>query len=162
MVLALSLPGATLGAQATPVRPAVPAAAPSPAAPVAGIAPVGPVARWAEIARTPALAAFIDTARIARPAAGLTRVWFRFEYAVPQTAGSDTTIRYRATEAQQDIECAQRRTRDVAMRLETTDGISAGAPFPPGGAWKSFDGHALGTGVFLVTCRALGEAVPGK
>jgi len=116
---------------------------------------------WREIARTPSLVAFIDTARVDRPTPSATRVWFRFEYVVPLVIRGDSTIQYRASETHEEIDCAHRRTRDLAMRLESVEGVTGGAPFPDSTA-QSVDGHPLGSGMFVAACRTLGQPMPDK
>jgi hypothetical protein len=124
-------------------------------------APPNATARWYEIARTPAIVAYLDTARVERPAAGVARIWFRFAYATPMTVGADTATAYAASEAREELDCANRRTKDLELRLETTTGIATGSPLPTP-AWKPIDTHPLGSGVFLVACRALGTPIPSK
>jgi hypothetical protein len=116
---------------------------------------------WREIARTPSLVAFIDTARVDRPTPSATRVWFRFEYVVPLVIRGDSTIQYRASETHEEIDCAHRRTRDLAMRLESVEGVTGGAPFLDSTA-QSVDGHPLGSGMFVAACRTLGQPMPDK
>lgn len=116
---------------------------------------------WREIARTPSLVAFIDTARVDRPTPSAMRVWFRFEYVVPLVIRGDSTIQYRASETHEEIDCAHRRTRDLAMRLESVEGVTGGAPFPDSTA-QSVDGHPLGSGMFVAACRTLGQPMPDK
>src|SRR4051812_30333862 len=62
-------------------------------------------AGWYEIARTPEIVAYLDTARVERPKPGIARIWFRFSYATPMTVGSDTTVKYSATEARVELDC---------------------------------------------------------
>lgn len=116
---------------------------------------------WREIARTPSLVAFIDTVRVDRPTPSAMRVWFRFEYVVPLVIRGDSTIQYRASETHEEIDCAHRRTRDLAMRLESVEGVTGGAPFPDSTA-QSVDGHPLGSGMFVAACRTLGQPMPDK
>jgi hypothetical protein len=118
-------------------------------------------AAWYEIVRTPGITAYLDTARVDRLAGGVARIWFRFRYAEPMIFGTDSTTKYSATEAREELDCAGRRTRDLELRTETTTGITAGAPFvsPP---WQSIDTHALNSGVFLVACRALGTPIAAR
>ena len=120
-----------------------------------------PTPGWREIARTPSLVAFIDTARVDRPTPSATRVWFRFEYVVPLVIRGDSTIQYRASETHEEIDCAHRRTRDLAMRLESVEGVTGGAPFLDSTA-QSVDGHPLGSGMFVAACRTLGQPMPDK
>ena len=116
---------------------------------------------WREIARTLSLVALIDTVRVDRPTPAKTRVWFRFEYVVPLVIGGDSTIRYRASETHEEIDCARRRTRDLAMRLESVEGVAGGAPFQ-NAVEQPIDEHPLGAGMFVAACRALGQSVPDK
>jgi surface-adhesin protein E len=118
-------------------------------------------AGWYEIARTPEIVAYLDTARIERPTSGTARIWFRFSYATPMTVGSDTTVNYRATEAREELDCHERRTKQLEIRMETVGGISTGSPSAES-TWNSIDTHPLGVGVFLVACRALGTPIPAK
>ena len=116
---------------------------------------------WREIARTPSLVALIDTVRVDHPAPDKARVWFRFEYVVPLVIAGDSTIRYSASETHEEIDCARRRTRDLAMRLESVEGVAGGAPFP-NPTEQPIDGHPLGSGMFVAACRALGTPMPEK
>ena len=116
---------------------------------------------WREIARTPSLVALIDTVRVDRPTPTTARVWFRFEYVVPLVIKGDSTILYRASETHEEIDCARRRTRDLAMRLESVEGVTGGAPFPDA-VEQPVDGHPLGSGMFVAACRALGQPMPEK
>ena len=118
-------------------------------------------ARWYEIARTPAIVAYLDTARIERTAAGPARIWFRFVFGTPMTFGSDTTVKYEAMEAREELDCASRRTKDLEQRMETTTGLATGTPLPTP-AWRSIDTHPLNSGIFLLACRSLGTPIPAK
>jgi len=118
-------------------------------------------AHWYEIARTPQIVAYLDTSRMDRSSAGTARIWFRFVYANPMTVGSDTTTEYRASEAREELDCANRRTKDLELRMETTTGLATGTPFS-NPQWKSIDTHPLNFGVFLVACRALGTPIRAK
>ena len=142
--IALGAPS-TLGAQASGTLPPPPNAG----------------AAWYEIARTPAIVAYLDTARVERPTAGVARIWFRFTYATPMTVGIDTTASYAASEVREELDCANRRTKDLELRMESTAGISTGSPLPAP-AWQSIDTHPLNSGIFLVACRALGTPIPPK
>jgi hypothetical protein len=121
-------------------------------------------ARWYEIARTPAIVAYLDTARMERLPNGVARVWFRFVYGSPMTIGTDTVTKYAGSEVREELDCANRRTKDLEMRMETTTGVSASAPIAVSD-WQPIDSHALNSGVFLVACRALGHPIaprPGQ
>lgn len=118
-------------------------------------------AQWYEVARTPAIVAYLDTARVERLAGGVARIWFRFVYGTPMTIGADTSTKYAATEVREELDCANRRTKDLEMRMETTAGVSAAAPVP-NADWQPIDSHALNSGVFLVACRALGHPIPAR
>ena len=113
-------------------------------------------ARWYEIARTPAIVAYLDTARVERLPDGVARIWFRFVYGAPMTIGADTSTTYAASEVREELDCGNRRTKDLEIRMETTAGVSAAAPVPSAD-WQPIDSHALNSGVFLVACRALGH-----
>jgi hypothetical protein len=112
-------------------------------------------AHWFEIARTPDIVALLDTSRIERLGEGHAKVWYRFVYTHPIRLGSDTT-QYAAAEAREELDCLTRRTRDVAVRMETVAGVSAASPTPDVG-WIAFDKHPLNSGVFFVGCRAIGH-----
>ena len=116
---------------------------------------------WYEIARTPQIVAYLDTARVERPNPDIARIWFRFSYTTPMTIGSDTTVKYSATEAREELDCRGRRTKQLEIRMETVGGISSGSP-SPASPWASIDTHPLGVGVFLVACRAVGTPIPAK
>lgn len=118
-------------------------------------------AQWYEIARTPEIVALLDTARIERTPEGTARIWFRFVYDAPTTLGDDTTVKYSAMEAREEIDCVNRRTKDLEMRMETTTGMSTGSPFPTP-AWQSIDTHPMNSGIFLVACRTLGTPIPAQ
>jgi hypothetical protein len=113
---------------------------------------------WYEILRAPTITAYLDTGRIERPSRLITRVWFRFVYPAPITIGDDTVTHYRATEAREELDCHLRRARDLELRLESVQGAAVGSPIP-GGKWQPFDKHPLGSGVFLVACKATGSPV---
>lgn len=116
-------------------------------------------AQWYEIARTPAIVAYLDTARVERLPGGIARIWFRFVYATAMTIGADTSTKYAASEVREELDCANRQTKDLEMRMETTAGVSAAAPVP-NADWQPIESHALNSGVFLVACRALGHPIP--
>jgi hypothetical protein len=118
-------------------------------------------AQWYEVARTPAIAAYLDTARVERLTGGVARIWFRFVYGTPMTIGADTSTRYAATEVREELDCGNRRTKDLEMRMETTAGVSAAAPVP-NADWQPIASHALNSGVFLVACRALGHPIHAR
>ena len=124
-----------------------------------GARPAPPTPGWYEIARTPEIAAYLDTGRIERAGDGVSRVWFRFRYVTPITLGHDTSTHYAAMETRQELDCAHRRTRGLELRMETSTGITTGAPTPDT-AWSSIDTHVLNSGVFLVACRATGHPIP--
>lgn len=109
---------------------------------------------WYEIARTPQIIAYLDTARLDRYGDGRARVWFRFQYMPPITLGSDTTTRYEAMETRQDLDCPNRRTRGLELRMQAAGGIAVGVPAPDT-VWQSIDTHPLNSGVFLVACRTV-------
>jgi hypothetical protein len=115
---------------------------------------------WYEIVRSPQIVAFLDTARVERLGTGHARIWFRFVYGTPTTIGTDTT-RYRAMEAREEVDCPQRRTRDLEMRMESMGGIFVGS-LTPEAPWQSIDTHALNSGVFLVACRSIGHQIPPR
>ena len=116
-------------------------------------------ARWQMITRTPNLVAYIDTARVDRTTLGVARIWFRVAYAKPTTFGTNTKEQYLVMEAREELDCADRRTKDLELRLEKTDGIWIGIPLPPP-AWESIDTHPLNSGVFLFACGVLGTPIP--
>jgi hypothetical protein len=118
-------------------------------------------ARWYEIVRTRHVVAYLDTARVERPTAGVARIWFRFAYATPMSIGPETRIEYGASEAREELDCANRRAKDLELRMETTNGVSTAAPAPPQ-EWRSIDTHPLNSGVFLVACRFLGTPIAPK
>jgi hypothetical protein len=118
-------------------------------------------AQWYEVARTPAIVAYLDTARVERLAGGVARIWFRFVYGTPMTMGADTSTKYAATEVREELDCANRRTKNMEMRMETTAGVSAAAPVP-NADWQPIDSHALNSGVFLAACRAVGHPIPAR
>ena len=126
------------------------AAAPAPAAARA------PGGTWFEIARTPEIVAYMDTARLERPAAGVGRVWYRFEYATPMRLGDDTVTRYRAVESRLEVDCGREMAKGLEMRVETEAGVSSGSPTPEQ-QFQSVDEHPLGSGVFFPACRMLGK-----
>ena len=113
---------------------------------------------WYEIARTPEIVAYIDTARVEKRPEGVARVWFRFHYLTPIQLGKDTATKYAAAETRQEVDCPHRRTRGLETRLETTTGLSAASPTPDT-AWSSIDTHILNSGIFLVACRATGHPI---
>jgi hypothetical protein len=113
---------------------------------------------WYEIARTPDIVAYLDTARVDRISERARRVWFRFVYTLPMQIGDDTTARFKATEAREEIDCDLEQAKDLELRMETVSGLTTGAPTPDLN-WKTFEEHPLGSGVFLVACRATGAMV---
>ena len=113
---------------------------------------------WYEIARTPQMVAYLDTARVQRISTHGRRVWFRFVYSEPMQIGGDTTTAYRATEVREEIDCQTERVRGLEMKIETVDGSIVGAPTPDGD-WQTFQQHPFNSGVFLVACRATGSPV---
>ena len=110
---------------------------------------------WYEILRTGEIIGYLDTARIERVSEGRARVWFRFVYPTPMTVGSDTT-RYRALEVREDVDCPQRRARELEMRFESIAGASAGSPMPDAQSGP-IDTHPMNSGVFFVACRTIGH-----
>ena len=128
----------------------------------AGLPPaVDSKAKWFEIARTPEIVAYFDTARVERLPDDVARIWFRFVYATPMTIGTDTSTHFAASEIREELDCARRRTKDLEMRMETTSGVSTGTPVPSA-QWQPIDSHVLNSGVFLVACRALGHPIPAR
>jgi hypothetical protein len=114
---------------------------------------------WYEIAHTPGIVAYLDTARIDRLGDGHARIWFRFRYLVPYVASNDTSVKYEAAETRQELDCIQRRTRGLELRMQAAGGIAAAVPTPDAG-WSSIDTHPLNSGVFLVACRTIGHPIP--
>jgi len=114
---------------------------------------------WYEIARTPGIVAYLDTARVDRLADGRARIWFRFHYLVPYVASNDPSVKYEAAETRQDLDCVRRRTRGLELRMQAAGGIAVAVPTPDT-AWSSMDTHPLNSGVFLVACRAIGHPIP--
>jgi len=66
-----------------------------------------------------------------------------------------------ASEVREELDCGNRRTKDLELRMETTAGVSAASPVP-NADWQSIDTHALNSGVFLVACRALGHPITAR
>jgi len=116
-------------------------------------------AGWYEIARAPGIVAYLDTARIERYAEGRARIWFRFAYLQPIAIGADTSVHYEAAETRQDLDCTQRRTRGLELRMQATGGVAVGVPAPDSVA-QLIDTHPLNSGVFLVACRVIGHPIP--
>ena len=116
---------------------------------------------WYEIARTPAVVAYLDTARIERTAAGPARIWFRFVFDTPMTVGSDTTVRYTSMEEYEELNCASRLAKDLEQRMETTAGVQTRTRWPTP-IWRSIEAHPMHSGIFLVACQALGTPVPAR
>jgi hypothetical protein len=116
---------------------------------------------WYEIARTPGIVAYFDTARVERLGNGHARIWFRFQYLQPFVPGRDTSVRFEASETRQDLDCNARRTRGLELRMEAAGGVAVGVPTPDT-AWSSIDTHPLNSGVFLVACRAIGHPIPPR
>jgi len=130
--------------------------------PAGGLPPVANTgAKWYEIARTPEIVAYLDTARVEPLPDGSARIWFRFVYGTPMTIGADTSTKYAASEVREELDCGNRRTKDLELRMETTAGVSAASPVP-NADWQSIDTHALNSGVFLVACRALGHPITAR
>lgn len=113
---------------------------------------------WYEIARTPDITAYVDTGRIERVDAEVSRVWLRFVFTEPTLVGSDSTAPLRATEAKAAIDCCGERAMNLEMAIETVSGMRSAAPTPEA-TWMAFKDHPLGDGVFLVACRAAGTVV---
>lgn len=117
---------------------------------------------WYEIARTPEIAAYLDTARIDRVRPGRARVWFRFHYTQPYVPSTDTATKFEAIETRQELDCNTRRTRGLEMRMQVVGGqVSVGVPAPDT-SWSSIDTHPLNSGVFLVACRVIGHPIPPR
>lgn len=115
-------------------------------------------AGWSEIVSTPGLVAYLDTSRVNRQGDGSAQVWFRFVYKPPTTFGSDTSVRYTASEMHEQLDCAHRRTKDLALELETTGGARSTTP-TKNPRWTSIDSHALGAPLFVVACDKLGSPI---
>lgn len=113
---------------------------------------------WSEIVSTPGLVAYLDTSRVNRQADGSAQIWFRFVYKPPATFGSDTSVRYAASEMHEQLDCAHRRTKDLALELETTGGARSTTP-TKNPRWTSIDSHALGAPLFVVACDKLGSPI---
>ena len=113
---------------------------------------------WSEIVSTPGLVAYLDTSRVNRQNDGSAQIWFRFVYKPPATFGSDTSVRYTASEMQEQLDCAHRRTKDLALELETTGGARSTTP-TKNPRWTSIDSHALGAPLFVVACDKLGSPI---
>lgn len=109
---------------------------------------------WYEIARAPQIIAYLDTARLDRYGKERARVWFRFQYTPPITLRPDTITKYEAVETRQDLDCPNRRTRGLELRMQAVGGVAAGVPAPDT-AWQPIDTHPLNSGVFLVACRTI-------
>jgi len=116
---------------------------------------------WYEIARAPGIVAYLDTARLERLGEGRARVWFRFEYLEPFTPSNDTSVHYEASETRQELDCVNRRTRGLELRMQATGGVAVGVPAPDTIA-QSIDTHPLNSGVFLVACRTIGHPIPPR
>jgi hypothetical protein len=115
-------------------------------------------ASWFEIARTPDIVAYLDTARIEHVTETVSRVWLRFVYTTPMQIGSDTTGPLKASEVRDEIDCQEQQAKDLEMRVETVAGIVSRTPTSEA-IWRPFNEHPLGSGVFLVACRASGSMV---
>jgi surface-adhesin protein E len=122
-------------------------------------APLAKEPGWYEIARTPGIVAYLDTARLDRLGEGRARVWFRFAYSKPYTPSNDTSVHYEATETRQELDCLHRQTRGLELRMQATGGVAVGVPAPDTIA-TSIDTHPLNSGVFLVACRVIGHPIP--
>lgn len=116
-------------------------------------------AAWYEIGRAPGTVAYLDTARIDRLGDGHARIWLRFQYLQPYVPSNDTNVKYEAAETRQEIDCGQRRTRGLELKMQAVGGVSVGVPTPDT-PWTSIDTHPLNSGVFLVACRAIGHPIP--
>lgn len=114
---------------------------------------------WYEIARAPGIVAYLDTARVERLGEGQARVWFRFAYLQPYTPSNDTSVHYEASETRQELDCVNRKTRGLELRMQATGGVAVGVPAPDTSA-QSIDTHPLNSGVFLVACRTIGHPIP--
>lgn len=77
------------------------------------------------------------------------------------TVGTDSSVKYAASEAREELDCTNRGTRDLELRMQTTTGMATGSPFP-NPQWKPIDDHPLGSGVFLIACRALGTPIAAR
>lgn len=113
---------------------------------------------WYQVAQTPQIIAYLDTAHIERAGKGVSRIWMRFVYTPPISMAPDTTT-YQATETRQELDCANRRTRGLELRMIAVSGAVGGSPTPDS-PWTSIDTHPLGSGMFLVACRVAGTAIP--
>jgi hypothetical protein len=113
---------------------------------------------WYEIARAPGIVAYLDTARLERLGNGRARIWFRFAYLQPYTASNDTSVHYEASETRQELDCVNRTTRGLELRMQATGGVAVGVPAPDTVA-TSIDTHPLNSGVFLVACRVIGHPI---
>jgi hypothetical protein len=120
-----------------------------------------PDAGWYEIARAPGIVAYYDTARVVRPNKTLAQIWMRFVYTEPIMVGADTTTLYKAVETRQELNCAERKTRGLELRMEALGGVAVGVPAPDT-MWTPIDSHPLNSGVFLVACRALGTPISAR
>ena len=94
-----------------------------------------------------------------RESDGASQIWFRFVYPTPMTVGKDTSVNYAASELHEQLDCANRRTKDLALDLESMTGARSTTPAQDP-QWKSIDEHPLGVAVFVVACRTLGRPIP--
>ncbi len=109
---------------------------------------------WHEVARTPDVIVYLDTGRVETPSRATRRVWFRSQYFVRLALGTDSA-RFTASEVREEVDCGERRARDLEARLETPEGETVAAPVPDA-EWRTFEEHTLPAWLFDIACRATG------
>jgi len=115
--------------------------------------------RWTFLFHRGGIAAYIDTSS-AVDSGSVTRVWLRFDYDEALPKMESTTGPYIRTDAQEDINCRERRARDVALKMiDSTSKVVGDTLWGPG-PWLSFDAHPLGTHILEPACEHLGRGGP--
>ena len=118
-----------------------------------------PVSRndgWVRLFARGGITAFVDTARVEEQGSTL-RVWLRFDYDQPMPKMESTTGPYVRNDAQEDIDCAGRKARDVELRLLDSTGAVVGDTLWGPSNWLPFASHPLGAHVLEPACEQLGK-----
>ena len=114
----------------------------------------GPASPWVPIVNSPQITILVDTSRLSQ-IEHATRLWLRFEYAVPQPEMKSTRGPYASSEVQEEVNCQQQQVRDLQLRLLGADGKVVGDTLFAATSWTSFASHPLTPSILGPLCSQI-------
>jgi hypothetical protein len=111
---------------------------------------------WVPIVNSPQITVLVDTSRLSK-IEQVTRLWLRFEYAVPQPKLKSTRGPYASSEVQEEVNCQQQQARDLQLRLLGADGQVVGDTVFAASSWTTFAAHPLTPSILGPLCSQIGK-----